>query len=180
LNLPNYLTLLRIALVPVFFTLLISYQTGSEFCRIGALAIFAAAAASDALDGLLARLTRQQTALGTFLDPLADKLLLLSGYVGILWVTRLPYRPPLWITVTIVFRDVVILTGMLTVFAVTRDFTVRPSLAGKVTTFFQMIGLIAILLEHPAAVWLWDATAVLTIFSGVSYVRRGIQEMTEK
>ena len=177
MNLPNYLTLLRITLVPVFFTLLISYQTGSETCRVFALVVFAVASISDALDGILARLTCQQTELGTFLDPLADKLLLLSGYVGILWVARLPYRPPLWITVTIVFRDLVILGGMLVIFFVTRKVHIQPSLAGKLTTFFQMMCLAAILFKNSVAVWLWNTTAVLTILSGVIYVHRGLGQL---
>ncbi len=177
MNLPNYLTLFRIALVPIFFTLLVSYQTGPEKQRLLALAVFAAAALSDALDGLIARLMRQRTNLGMLLDPLADKLLLLSGYIGILWVVRLPFRPPLWVTVTIVFRDLVILVGMAVIFLVTRKISAPPNTAGKVTTFFQMAALLAILLKSPSAVWLWNVTAALTLLSGILYVRRGIGQL---
>jgi len=180
LNLPNYLTLLRITLVPVFFTLLVSYGNGRDAYRVWALAVFLLAAFTDALDGLVARLTHQRTELGTFLDPLADKLLLLSGYLGILFVSTLPYHPPLWITVTIVFRDGVIVTGMVIIFLVTRKIkSVSPHWLGKVTTVFQMAGLIAILLKHSASVWLWNITAVLTILSGIIYVRRGIQALAK-
>lgn len=177
MNLPNYLTLFRVALVPVFFTSLLSYQTGTEKQRLLALAVFGVAALSDALDGLIARLTHQRTELGGLLDPLADKLLLLSGYIGILWVARLPYRPPLWITVTIVFRDLVIIVGMIVVFLMTRKISAPPNAAGKLTTFFQMAGLVAILLKHASAVWLWNLTAVLSVVSGAWYVRRGIRQM---
>jgi len=180
LNLPNYLTLLRIILVPVFFTLLISYGQGKEQYRLWALGVFILAVLTDALDGMAARFTNQRTELGTFLDPLADKLLLLSGYLGILFVSSLPYHPPLWITVTIVFRDVVIVVGLLIVFLVTRKVkAVDPHWLGKVTTFFQMAGLVAILLNQVAAIWLWNVTAVLTILSGGIYIRRGIQALVK-
>ena len=178
MNLPNYLTLLRIVLVPVFFTLLVTYQTGTEFHRLAALAVFLLAVLSDALDGVLARRTQQRTELGAFLDPLADKLLLLSGYIGILFVARLPHHPPLWITVTIVFRDLVIVAGMAVIFLVTRKVrAVEPNLAGKATTVLQMAGLVAILCKHPASVALWNLTAVLTLLSGGLYVRRGIRAL---
>lgn len=180
MNLPNYLTLLRIILVPIFFTLLISYGQGEESYRVWALTVFVVAALTDALDGLLARFTNQRTELGTFLDPLADKLLLLSGYLGILFVSSLPLHPPLWITVTIVFRDVVIVAGMIVIFLVTRTVkSVDPHWMGKVTTFFQMAGLVAILLKHDASIWLWNITAVLTLLSGGIYVRRGIQALAK-
>lgn len=180
MNLPNYLTLLRVILVPVFFTLLVSYGNGDEKFRGWALGVFLAAVMTDALDGFVARLTNQRTELGTFLDPLADKLLLLSGYLGIMFVSNLPHHPPLWITVTIVFRDVVIVVGMLVIFLVTQKVkSVSPHWVGKVTTFFQMAGLVAILLKHEASVWLWNITAVLTLFSGGIYVRRGIQALAK-
>jgi cardiolipin synthase len=180
LNLPNYLTLLRIILVPVFFTLLVSYGQGEEHYRVWALLVFVIAALTDALDGLAARFMNQRTELGTFLDPLADKLLLLSGYLGILFVSSLPHHPPLWITVTIVFRDIVIVAGMLIIFLITKKVKpVNPHWLGKVTTFFQMAGLVAILLKHDAAVWLWNITALLTLLSGGIYVRRGIQALAK-
>ena len=181
MNLPNYLTLLRIILVPVFFTLLVSYgQGGAEKYRVWALTVFVIASLTDAMDGMVARFTNQRTELGTFLDPLADKLLLLSGYLGILFVSNLPHHPPLWITVTIIFRDFVIVVGMLVIFIITRKVkSVNPHWIGKVTTFFQMAGLAAILLKHDAAVWLWNITAVLTILSGGVYIRRGIQALAK-
>lgn len=180
MNLPNYLTLLRIILVPVFFTLLISYGQGEEQYRLWALTVFVIAALTDAFDGLAARLTNQRTELGTFLDPLADKLLLLSGYLGILFVSNLPHHPPLWITVIIVFRDMVILIGIIVVFLVTRKVkSVEPHWLGKVTTFFQMAGIAAILLKQDAVIWLWNIIAVLTLLSGGIYIRRGIQALAK-
>lgn len=178
MNWPNYLTLLRIVLVPVFLSLLIAYDSAQEGYRIAALCVFIAAILTDALDGFLARIRNERTELGTFLDPLADKLLLLSGYIGIMFVEKLPHHPPFWITVTIVFRDIIIVAGMIVLFMVTRTIkAVEPNLAGKATTVLQMAGLVAILIKHSASIWLWHATAVLTIFSGILYVRRGIRAL---
>jgi len=172
LSLPNYLTLFRIILVPVFFTLLLSSNGGHEPERFWALAVFALAALTDALDGFFARLYNARTTLGTFLDPLADKLLLLTGYIGLLFVDSLPYRPPLWITVTIVFRDILIVCGLALIFIVRHTVSVRPHVTGKITTFFQMICLIAILLKWPAAPVLAWTTAFFCLVSAIVYIHR--------
>lgn len=178
MNLPNYLTLFRILLIPVFFTLLVTSGHGQDGRVFWALIVFVIASLTDALDGLIARLAHQRTTLGTFLDPIADKLLLLSGYLGIIFVSNLPYQPPRWITAAIVLREFVIVVGIIVIYAVTRKVTaVEPHWTGKVTTFFQMTGLIAILLKYSLAIWLWYMTAVFTIFSGAVYVHRGIRAL---
>lgn len=124
------------------------------------------------MDGLLARLLRAQTKLGTFLDPLADKLLLLSGYLGLLFVDRLPYRLPLWMTVAIVFRDILIMTGLILIFLVRKTLSAQPHFVGKTATFFQMICLLSILCQWPqAAVFAW-VTAFFTVLSLMIYIRR--------
>ena len=133
---------------------------------------------TDALDGFLARMTKRQTALGRFLDPFADKLLILSGFLGILGLESLPYRPPVWVTVTVVFRDILIVMGMLMIFLLSGDLRVQPNLVGKITTAAQMLTLIAILLASPVAVALWYLTAVLTIFSLFLYLIREIRRLT--
>lgn len=152
-----------------------SYQSGQEHHRLMALFFFIVASLTDALDGWLARVTKTRTKLGKFLDPLADKLLLLSGFIGLLFVPAFLYRPPLWVTVTIVFRDIVIITGLVILFLMTGNVRVQPNLLGKITTVFQMGTLIAILLEHPVSVPLWIATALLTIASGLTYVFRDLK-----
>ena len=177
MNLPNYITLLRILLVPVFFTVLISFKNGEDPFRWIALGIFLFATLTDALDGFLARITKRQTPLGRFLDPFADKLLILSGFLGILGLDALPYRPPLWVTVTIVFRDLMIVVGMLTIFLVSGDLRVQPNLVGKLTTAAQMLTLIAILMASPIAVPFWYATAALTILSFLLYLIREMRRL---
>jgi cardiolipin synthase len=175
LSIPNYLTLLRIILTPAFFTVLVSYGPGKESLRFWALGIFFTAALTDALDGILARVLKQKTPLGQMLDPLADKLLLLSGYIGLLFVAGLPYKPPLWITVTIIFRDLVLLIGFFTLNFMSVKFDVTPHLVGKLTTTFQMLLLLFVLLEWPAAVGVSYITAALTITSGLIYISKGLK-----
>lgn len=177
MTIPNYITLFRIALVPFFFTSLVSYQAGQDQYRIIALSIFILASFTDALDGIIARVTNKQTSLGEFLDPLADKLLLISGYLGLLFIKDLLYFPPLWVTVTIVFRDMTLIIGLIVVYLVSGSLTIKPNLLGKSTTLFQMLALILILLQWKAAVIIWYIAVALTIVSCVAYVSRGIKQM---
>ena len=177
MSLPNYITFLRILLVPFFFTELMSYESGQEHHRWLALVLFAIATLTDALDGFLARMTHSRTELGTFLDPLADKLLLVSGYLALLAVEALPYRPPLWITVTIVFRDIMIIGGLILIYLLSGKVHVQPNFLGKCTTAAQMLTLIAILLKWPYSFLLWNVTAVLTIASFFVYFRRELTKL---
>ncbi len=130
---------------------------------------------TDALDGLLARFLKQRTALGQMLDPLADKILLLSGYVGLLFIQTLPFRPPLWITVTIIFRDLILLIGFFTLYFLAIKAEVVPNWWGKLTTASQMLLLIFILLEWCWAVPLAYIAAFFTIVSGLIYISKGLK-----
>lgn len=164
--------------MPFFFTALVSYQHGDEKHRLIALAIFVAATLTDILDGFLARVLKGgRTELGTFLDPLADKLLLLSGFLGLLVVPTLPHHPPLWITVTIVFRDLVILGGLFILLLMENRIDIQPNFLGKLTTAAQMGTLIAILLKNDIAITLAYLTAALTVASGFVYCRRELQRL---
>lgn len=175
MSIPNYLTLFRILLTPAFFITLISYTPEKENLRFIALAIFVLAALTDALDGLLARFLKQRTALGQMLDPLADKILLVCAYIGLLFVTTIPFRPPLWITVTIIFRDLILLFGFFTLNFAAVKIEVQPNIWGKLTTVFQMLLLCFILLEWPVAVPLAYLTVTFTIVSGIIYIMRGLK-----
>ena len=171
----NFITLIRILLVPFFFTALVSYAPGKERERWTAFLIFLAASITDMLDGFLARITKSRTELGRFLDPFADKLLLLSGFLGLLCVPALPYRPPLWITVSIVFRDLVLIAGLIVIYLVSGTLRVEPNALGKVATACQMATLLGILLNLKISIPLSYATAALTILSCVVYSVRELQ-----
>ncbi|OGX13548.1 MAG: hypothetical protein A2351_01590 [Omnitrophica bacterium RIFOXYB12_FULL_50_7] len=175
MSIPNYLTLFRILLTPIFFITLVSYTPEKEGLRLVALAIFVIAALTDALDGLLARFLKQRTALGQMLDPLADKILLVSAYIGILFVSALHFRPPLWITITIIFRDLILLIGFFTLHFAAVKIEVLPNIWGKLTTVCQMLLLCFILLEWPVTIPLAFLTVAFTIVSGIIYITRGLK-----
>ena len=140
-----------------------------------ALGIFVFASLTDALDGILARFLKQRTELGKILDPLADKILLLSGYIGLLFVVTLPYRPPLWITITIIFRDFFLLIGFFALNFMSAKMEVQPNWWGKLTTVCQMLLLCFILLEWAVAQPMAYVTVFFTVISGIIYITKGLK-----
>lgn len=179
LNLPNFLTLVRILSIP-FFLVYLSYHRYLE-----ALIIFIIGGITDFLDGLAARLMKQQTALGAYLDPIADKLLVITSYI----VLGLIDGIPIWLTITVVSRDVLIITGYgIIFFLIDERPEVRPSLIGKISTLLQLftLGVALALLHDPGLLHplLRDlfigATAVATVLSGLQYVYRGFLWLQNK
>lgn len=179
MNLPNTITLIRIFLVPFFFTFLVSYRPGEEHWRWAALITFFIAAATDALDGFLARVFHSRTELGRFLDPLADKLLLLSGFLGLSLVSEFPHHPPLWVTVTIVFRDLIIVGGLIIIFLMSGRVRIEPNMLGKSTTALQMATLLLILFGSRFSILFCWITAGLSILSCLVYMIREMKKLTE-
>jgi cardiolipin synthase len=174
LNVPNAITLVRILTIPAFLILLTSGRPGL------ALAVFVAGGVTDALDGAIARLTDTKTELGAILDPLADKLLLLSSFC----VLALMELVPNWLTVLVLFRDVFLLAGYFFLFVFTGEWIdVRPSVVGKVTTFFQLgsVALVLVSLSWPDAVppslrtACFIAAGTTTGLSGLQYMWRGLR-----
>jgi cardiolipin synthase len=171
MNIPNLITLLRIILVPVIVILLIQ----GSFSK--ALIVFIIAGLSDALDGFLARVLKQQTVLGAFLDPIADKALLASSFVTVLHII------PSWITVIVISRDFIILLGVsvLSIMSVTVE--IRPAFVSKVTTGLQLITILLALSVRclPCdfnGIWLlalYWVTALFTIISGLNYMWKGME-----
>ena len=169
---PNLITLLRILIAPFFFTTLLYYHPEKDYLRLWAFALCLTGSLTDAVDGLVARLRKETSQLGRFLDPLADKLLLLSGYLGVIFAKEFPLAPPPWVVVAIVFRDLIIMGGLVMLYVSGGEIEVRPNLLGKTTTALQMVTLLSILLLLPVSRWFWNITAVLTILSGLTYVAR--------
>jgi len=177
LNLPNLLSLLRMGLVPIFVIAITRGETGE------ALAIFLIAGVTDALDGFIARFRGQQTTLGTFLDPAADKLLLTAGYV-VLTIDRLTpeLTIPLWVTILVIARDVLIVVTAAALYAAQDVKSFPPMLLSKVTTAVQVLAIGLVLLANTLtdgfraigwiAEWSLYLVAVLTVASGVGYVVR--------
>jgi len=168
LSAPNQLTLLRMAFLPFIVIDLVSGRYRS------ALILFVLAGLSDGLDGLLARTLKQQTLLGQYLDPIADKLLLSTVFLVLSILHRIPWK----FTVVVFSRDISILvvSAVLYTIAGLRDF--RPSIFGKANTFAQVAAVFfVILLQVYPVRWIWivqkqflRAVFFFTIISGVHYV----------
>jgi cardiolipin synthase (CMP-forming) len=178
----NKITILRILLVP-FFVVEVLYYTkgGHELYRLLAILSFTVAAILDGVDGFVARHYNQRSELGAILDPLADKLLLVSGIV-VLSFDHSPYleSAPLWFTGTIIGRDILILIGMGVIHLMVGTVKVRPRIIGKIATVLQMVVVLWILLKWGES-WLRTlalGTAICTGISGLLYVWDGSRQLS--
>jgi CDP-diacylglycerol--glycerol-3-phosphate 3-phosphatidyltransferase len=178
----NKITILRILLIPFFVVEVLYYvKTGEEIHRWLAIVLFGLASALDGVDGFIARRFNQRSELGAILDPLADKLLLVSGIV----VLSFDHAPqlldvPLWLTGTIIGRDIVLLLGMVVIQMTVGKVRVKPRIVGKVATVLQMSVVIWILFKWPDR-WLWWLAffgAVCTGISGLWYVWDGARQLS--
>jgi cardiolipin synthase len=177
----NKITIVRILLVPFFVAEMIYYiRTGEEVHRLAALLIFAIAAFSDGLDGYIARRYNQRSELGTVLDPIADKLLLVCAIVILSFEVEPHFeRIPLWLTVLILGRDLIVVIGVVVVHYTVGKVHVRPRASGKVATVFQMSVVLWTILhwDHDALPWLYYATGILTAMAGLLYVWDGVRQL---
>jgi cardiolipin synthase len=171
LTIPNLITLTRILLTPLFIIFLIQGRYHK------ALIIFILAGISDLADGLIARWWQQKSRLGSYLDPLADKLLMSASFVTL----SISHLIPSWLTVMVISRDVILGLGALILRLTDYPLTVRPSLWGKCTTTVQITTVGLVLLRK---VWplppelltvLFYLTGVLTAISGTQYLYRGLK-----
>ncbi len=169
------LTLARILITPLFIICLIK---GSYAM---ALLIFTLAGVTDGLDGLLARLMDQRTTVGAFLDPIADKLLLVSAFVTL----AVQEMIPAWLTVVVISRDVLIIVGIAILEVSRVDYQIQPSMVSKCTTVAQLATIFLLLLSTQTTVlahallpvyWL---TTALSIASGLHYVYLGVKIMPD-
>lgn len=173
LNLPNFLTLIRIVAIPFFLVLL------SSRLYLEALLVFIAGGVTDFLDGAVARITHQQTPLGAYLDPVADKLLVVSSYVMLGLIGGIPP----WLVVLVVSRDIIILLGYgMIYFLVGERLEVQPTLISRLNTLLQLltVGVVLFLLYKPGLLdprlddAMIYATAATTVISGLQYIYRGL------
>jgi cardiolipin synthase len=178
MNVPNALTILRIFLVPVIVIFLIK----GAFSK--ALLVFAVACITDGLDGFLARVLKQKTVLGSHLDPLADKALIITSYVTLSILKVIPS----WLAVIVISRDFIILLGISVLTVMSVSFEVRPTFVSKVTTVFQFLTICLTLVfkewpdyGHPdLMVIMYWTTAFLTIASGLNYIWAGFRLMSDE
>lgn len=181
LNLANQLTFLRLITVPFFVIVVLQGRFGL------ALGLFIAAALTDLLDGLSARLLEQQTPLGAYLDPAADKLLLTAGFI---LLTQFPTmfqeipmvaRIPIWLTILTIFRDIFIVAVALILYVTQGQTSFAPSVWGKLTTMVEFATVALFLFANSLGrnlemlellVW---ATLAFTLISGFHYLIRTIR-----
>jgi len=170
-NLPNILTLSRIILLPVFAAAFIYNRYDY------ALLIFIIGSVTDLLDGLIARLTKQTTEFGKILDPIADKFFLLTSFIlmsvyGVL---------PKWISIIVISRDLIVITGCLVIYFLTNNLRIEPSVLGKLTIALQfiLIGFALITLNLKNGIEVPELfiflVALLTTISGLQYVYQGMK-----
>jgi cardiolipin synthase len=177
LTLPNVLTVFRMALTPVFVSLLF-YQ---KF--VWALGAFILAGITDGLDGLLARRFQQQSPLGRILDPIADKMMLVTSFVVLsmrgVFPTPLPKHLPVpfWVTITVISRDIFILVGAVAINMVSGFRAFQPSFLGKVSTVVQIVAVAAVILAAQTRVGtgyylptVYTSVFTLTLLSGIHYI----------
>jgi cardiolipin synthase len=175
LTIPNILTFVRMGLIPVFATLLVY---GRE---TAALIVFAIAGVSDGIDGFIARRMKQQSELGTIMDPIADKLLMTTAFVmltipGLLSPSRhLPV--PFWVTAAVIGRDILIIAVAMAIIMMTGFRGFKPSALGKASTFVQVAAVILILIAavfpQLNGIYLPTTYTIVTLFaflSGVHYI----------
>jgi cardiolipin synthase (CMP-forming) len=166
MNVPNLITGLRIILTPIFIIYLLQDRL------LAALLVFILAGISDGAEGMVARWFNQQSKMGAYLDPLADKILLVAAFV----VLGAKGMVPVWLVVMTITRDILILLGVLILFIHQTDVRVKPSYLSKATTLFQLVTIFAVLLGHwihPVSLvnpYLFWFTGFLTISSGLHYM----------
>lgn len=178
----NKITIGRILLVPFFVVQMIYFnRTGNEWHYVAALLFFAVAAVTDGLDGYIARRYNQRSELGALLDPLADKILLISAIVLLSQESFQFDRIPPWLTATILSRDVLLVIGLLVIHYTFGKIHVRPRIAGKIATVLQMAVVLWTLLHWSKGVlpWLYYAAGIFTAFAGLQYVWDGMSQLSK-
>jgi len=166
-NLPNRISAARIVLVP-FFIAAVVYNNFKL-----ALAIFILCVISDGLDGYLARVRGERTTLGSLLDPVADKFLLISAFIALSFSQGLPpaLRFPPYVPLVVVSRDILIILGCIIIYVLKGKVDIRPTVFGKITTLLQMLSIAGILTGSPYSTIVWNMTVFMTVVSGLDYMR---------
>ena len=168
---PNLISLFRVLCIPFFIWTL-------KESRIGlALGIFTLAVLSDFVDGYLARKIPQQSPAGALLDPLADKFLLMTAFVCMYALKNLAINIPFWVLLIVMSRDLIILVGTGLLFLMGTPIEIRPTIWGKLTTFFQMLTVLSVLVGMVYSYVIWNIAVLFTLISGINYIFKGIQTM---
>jgi cardiolipin synthase (CMP-forming) len=161
-TIPNLLSLFRMGLVPLFIIALVGEQP------VRALVIFLVAGVTDGLDGFIARFYGQQSHLGSYLDPIADKLLLTSAYVMLAITPQTGgLAIPVWVSILVIARDVLIVIVALILYVALDIAHFPPAMIGKVTTVVQVVTVVLVMLARVAVAF--EAPAVAAIYLTVAF-----------
>jgi len=194
----NKITLIRIFMIPVFVLMAVYYGRSvargepQEWQRYTAIALFVLAAASDGLDGYIARRYNQRSQLGVILDPIADKGLLITAIIT-LSVSNWYYELPAWFPVLVIARDVIVVTGAMVLHLLNGKVKVKPSWTGKGATALQMVALSLVLLQlnffsTKVRIGSWTVpvdfldipvylAGLFTAVSGFGYIVEGVRQL---
>jgi len=171
MNIPNSLTILRILLIPCYIGLLVY----GKFDQ--ALIVLLVAGLTDALDGAIARMKNQYTRLGAVLDPLADKMLLISGFITLSMI----HLVPSWVTILVVSRDVILMLGTAVAHFTDSRVDITPTFLGKGTTFLQLSYVVMVIfltsrrIDLAVMLPLLFGMVAFTLLSGLHYLYRGFR-----
>ena len=181
MNLANKITIFRILLIPFFIASILYYGEARPYLRFVALAIFAVAALTDAIDGGIARSRSQVTDLGIALDPLADKLLIASAFIALSITGSIPedLRIPAWAVLAVLTRDIIILIGSVLIYFLKGTIVIKPSWLGKTTTFLQMLAILTVLATFKYNKFFIYPAILFTVLSGIDYIWRGSRQLSE-
>lgn len=175
MNIANKISTFRILSVPFFIACLVYYTPQKTYLKDLALIIFILGVISDGLDGFIARRAKMQSKAGLILDPLGDKLLLMSAFIFLSPMSKLDLHFPLWVSFIIISRDLIIILGAIVIYMVKQAIDVYPTKWGKFTTTFQMLSVVCVLLQLKFAKFIWWPAVILTVISGFDYVKRGFK-----
>lgn len=175
MNIANKISTFRILSVPFFIACLVYYTPQKTYLKDLALSIFILGVISDGLDGFIARKAKIQSKAGRILDPLGDKLLLMSAFIFLSPMSRLELKFPLWVSFIVISRDLIIILGAVVIYMVKQTLDVHPTKWGKSTTIFQMLSVICVLLQWKLAALVWWPAVIFTVISGIDYVKRGFK-----
>ncbi len=177
LTFANKVTIGRILLVPFFIATVLSFSPERSYLRWIALGLFLIAVISDIIDGYIARTFHQKTKAGAILDPLADKVLLISAFIC-LYIRRGSFEEfvfPLWFVVAIISRDMILILGASIVQLMTGRLDIAANRSGKITAFLQIVCILGMLLQWKITEVFWYLALIATIVSGIIYIKKGIQ-----
>lgn len=177
MNFANKISTFRILSVPFFIACLVYYAQAPisrHYLKFAALGIFILGVISDAVDGYIARKAHLQSQAGLILDPLGDKLLLMSAFLGLYLIPQ-EIRFPFPVILIVISRDVLILLGAVVMFIVKQKIDISPTRWGKLTTTTQMLSCIVVFLQWKFSFIFWWLAAFFTLISGTDYIMRGFK-----